>query len=237
MPKITQIVLSSLFAGLTIFFGGFLASVFEKHAKKSIESYILHWSIAFGGGILVAAVAFVLTPKAIEIFSIPQFASIFLSGALVFFFIDKAIEEKGGILAQTMAMLMDFIPEAIALGAVFVHNHNLGILLAFFIGLQNLPESFNAYFDLRKSNHQPKNIISIFSILSFLGVFAALSGRYLLANQTNLTQGIMLFAGGGILYLIFQDIAPLSRMKKHWEPALGAILGFLIGMIGTKLFG
>jgi ZIP family zinc transporter len=88
--------------------------------------------------------------------SIPSFSSIFLSGAFLFFLFDRAIETKEGLLAQAMAMLMDFIPEAIALGAVFSRHHKLGILLAFFVGLQNLPESFNAYFDLRKSNHSSK---------------------------------------------------------------------------------
>ena len=82
-----------------------------------------------------------------------------------------------------------------------------------------------------------KNILTIFFVLSFLGVFSALIGSYFLTNKAGLTAGIMLFSGGGILYLIFQDIAPLSKMKNHWEPALGAILGFLVGMIGTKLLG
>jgi zinc transporter, ZIP family len=45
----------------------------------------------------------------------------------------------------------------------------------------------------------------------------------------------MLSSGGGILYLIFQDIAPLSKIDKNWVPATGASLGFLIGMIGEKL--
>lgn len=232
-----EVVIYSLFAGVTIFIGGCLAWVFEKHLKKNIESYVLHWSVAFGGGILIAAVGFVLTPKGIKDFSILGFASIFLAGALTFFFLDRAIEKSGGVLAQTMAMLMDFIPEAIALGSVFAHQHKLGILLAFFIGLQNLPESFNAYFDLRKSNSPAKHVLTIFFVLSFLGVFCALAGKYFLTGHLKLTNGIMLFSGGGILYLIFQDIAPLSKMRNHWEPALGASLGFLIGMIGTKMCG
>ncbi len=45
----------------------------------------------------------------------------------------------------------------------------------------------------------------------------------------------MTFASGGILYLIFQDIAPNVALKKTWLPALGANLGFLIGIIGEKL--
>ena len=237
MKELIELVIYSLLAGFTIFLGSLLATTFEKYTRRSIEEYILHWTVALGGGILVAAIAFVLTPKSIETFSIFKFSIIFLSGALVFFIIDKLIEERGGLLAQTMAMLLDFLPEAIALGAVFAVEHNLGKLLALFIGLQNLPESFNAYFDLRKNTHGVKNIILLFFGLSFLGVLCAFIGKFLLSDQIEIANGIMLFCGGGILYLIFQDIAPLSKLKRHWEPALGAALGFLIGMIGTKLFG
>ncbi len=236
MANIYEIVFYSMIAGVTIFCGGVLARVFERWCNRIIESYIIHFSIAFGGGILIAAVAFVLTPKGIEVFPIQVFTLIFLCGALFFFLLDYFIERRGGILAQTMAMLMDFIPESIALGAVFARDHCLGILLAFFIGFQNIPEAFNAYFDLRKSGHAPVRILSVFFVLSFLGVFAALAGAVMLANNEAYAAGMMLFSAGGILYLIFQDIAPSSKMRRHWEPALGANLGFLVGMIGVKLF-
>ncbi|MFC1808553.1 ZIP family metal transporter [Candidatus Omnitrophota bacterium] len=237
MTVMGEIILYAFVAGITIFFGAAIARIFERCCNVIIESYVVHFTIAFGGGILIAAVAFVLTPKGIEAFTIPVFTGIFLSGALCFFLLDRYIEKKGGLLAQTMAMLMDFIPESIALGAVFAHDHAMGILLAFFIGFQNIPEAFNAYFDLRKGGHEPRRILLIFLGLSFLGVFAALAGAFLLTNKETYTSAIMLFAGGGILYLIFQDIAPSSRMHRRWEPALGANLGFLIGMIGIKLFG
>jgi len=48
-------------------------------------------------------------------------------------------------MAQFLAMLMDFLPEALALGAVFGHDRRLGVLLAAFIGAQNLPEGFNSF--------------------------------------------------------------------------------------------
>jgi ZIP family zinc transporter len=47
----------------------------------------------------------------------------------------------------------------------------------------------------------------------------------------------MTFASGGILYLIFQDIAPQSTMRRHWTPPLGAVLGFVAGILGKKLLG
>ena len=45
----------------------------------------------------------------------------------------------------------------------------------------------------------------------------------------------MLFAAGGILYLLFQDIAPQSRVNRYWAPALGAVAGFGVGMAGHLL--
>lgn len=47
----------------------------------------------------------------------------------------------------------------------------------------------------------------------------------------------MLFAAGGILYIIFQDIAPQSKLKNHWAPPLGAVAGFLLGVLGQVWAG
>ncbi|HPQ28434.1 MAG TPA: hypothetical protein PLQ82_08125, partial [Desulfobacteraceae bacterium] len=81
-----------------------------------------------------------------------------------------------------------------------------------------------------------KTLTALFAI-SLLGPVAACTGYYFLQNHPDLTAGIMCFAGGGILYLIFQDIAPQSKMRRHWTPPLGAVLGFAFGMLGKQLLG
>jgi len=43
------------------------------------------------------------------------------------------------------------------------------------------------------------------------------------------------FCFGGILYLIFQDIAPMSKLRRRWIPALGAVLGFAGGILGKMI--
>lgn len=232
-----KIIIYSLFSGITIFLGGLLALLFEKMPRWNMREYIVHTSIAFGGGVLVAAVAFVLTPRGIELFAVQKFTLIFLAGSVTFFLIDRGLERKGGAVAQVLAMMMDFVPEAIALGAVFAHDHRTGLLLALFIGLQNLPESFNAYSDLRSSGFGPVRILSAFVPLSLTGIAGALLGNRFLIDRPQLIAGLMLFSAGGILYLIFQDIAPLSKVRRRWGPALGATIGFVIGMIGTKMLG
>jgi len=237
MNDIGKIILYSLFSGITVFFGALTAKYYERLKEGFLKEEFIHGTVAFGGGILVAAVAFVLTPPAIAKLSLLPLGIIFLSGAICFFAIDKFISHKGGTLSQLLAMLMDFIPEAISLGAVFAYNQRLGLLLAIFIGLQNYPEAFNAYRDLRASGYSPNLAVAILAPLSLVGVFAALFGSFLLSGKPQLIAALMLFSAGGILYLIFQDIAPMSKFKNSWIPALGATLGFFVGMVGEKLLG
>ncbi|GJQ60748.1 MAG: divalent cation transporter [Candidatus Scalindua sp. AMX11] len=238
MEDLLKIILYSSVAGVTVFLGGLLSRYFERYFQDGlVKEEIIHTSIAFGGGIIIAAVAFVLVPEGMSVLPLAPMALLFLTGAIIFFFLDRYIEKKGGTISQLLAMLMDFVPEAIALGAVFATDHNLGLLLAIFIGLQNLPESFNSYLDLRNNRYTETKCLLILFFLSFSGIFAAISGFFLLSNMPQLTASMMLISSGGILYLIFQDIAPLSKVQKSWFPALGVNIGFLVGMIGQKLLG
>ncbi len=238
MEEILKIILYSCFAGITVFFGGLLSKYFEEYFKDGLlKEEILHTSIAFGGGIIIAAVAFVLAPKGMEALPLTPMIMLFLSGAIIFFFFDRYIEKKGGTISQLLSMLMDFVPEAIALGAVFATDPNLGLLLAIFIGLQNFPESFNSYLDLRNNGYTSRKCLLILFFLSFSGVIAAISGYYLLSDMPQLTASLMLLSSGGILYLIFQDIAPMSKLQESWFPAIGSTFGFLVGMVGQKLLG
>ena len=237
MNKIAQIILYSFCAGVTVFLGGLLSRAFERFKNHSFHKLITHSLTAFGGGILISAVAFVLIPKGIEVLNMRLLSMAFLSGAVFFCFLDRKIGKGEGALAQLMAMLMDFVPEAIALGAVFAHDIHLGLLLALFIGLQNLPESFNAYIELKKHNHSSRKSLTLLFLLSFIGIVSALLGHFFLTNKPVLIANLMVFSGGGIVFLMFQDIAPLSKLKDSWIPAIGASVGFFVGMIGTKVLG
>jgi len=133
-------------------------------------------------------------------------------------------------------MLADFLPEAMALGAVFASGSPTASLLAVLIALQNLPESFNAYREIAATTRTSSaTILSTFSAIALLGPAAALIGFFFLADMQFVVSGVMLFASGGILYLVFQDIAPQARLERRWAPPLGAVAGFGMGMIGHGL--
>lgn len=231
-----KLILYSGFAGVTVFIGGLLANLFNHHVKDSPIKYeITHTLMSFGAGIILSALALVLVPKGMEELSVWGVIGSFLLGAIVFMAIDYRLAKSGGQQATLLAMLMDFIPESIALGAVFAIEPQMAALLAVFIGLQNLPESFNSFRDLVQSGFSVKKTLAIFFVLSFFGILSALVGHFLLSAHPDLTAHLMTFASGGILYLLIQDIIPESKLAKNYLTPLGATLGFLIGIIGEML--
>jgi ZIP family zinc transporter len=133
-------------------------------------------------------------------------------------------------------MLADFIPESIALGAAFATGSSSAYLLAGLIALQNLPEGFSAYRELSaSSSYKPQKIIMVFALMAILGPIAAVSGYLWLSESPKIIGAVMLFASGGILYSIFQDLAPQVKLENHWAPPMGAVLGFTLGMLGLML--
>ena len=73
--------------------------------------------------------------------------------------------------------------------------------------------------------------------LALLGPVCGTIGWFWLAGHPAVLGAVLLFAAGGILYLTFQDIAPQARLERHWAPALGAVLGFALALVGELLLG
>lgn len=212
---------------------GALAAHIEQLRPHWLEEEFRHSVIAFGGGVLFAAIALVLVPEGLK--QLPGATALlaFGGGGLVFFFIDRLIERYGGAGGQFMAMLLDFVPEAMAMGAMFAAEKTAGLLLVILIALQNFPEGFNAFREIKAASHfKAPTILFLFCALLFLGPLAAWIGYAFLHPYPEFLGGIMLFSAGGILYLTFQDIAPQAYLERSWAPPLGAVTGFMLGLTG-----
>jgi len=232
----TIMLLLTSCAGACILIGGLLARV-EHIRPQWLETEFRHSVIAFGGGVLVAAVALVLVPEGTRLLPSPSLAvGVFLLGGATFCIFEAWLTRRGGEKPQFVAMLLDYLPESLALGGMFAGGSSLAPMLALFIGLQNLPEGFNAYRELSasKSGKAPKTLLLMACAIPLGPVFGALGWAF--GGDHPLFLGaVMLFSAGGILYLLFQDIAPQSRLNRHWAPTLGAVVGFCLGMLGNLL--
>ena len=227
-----EILILTLIAGIAMPIGAAIAGI-ERIRPRWLENEVRHSIIAFGGGALLAAVALVLVPEGIRNLTPIWIVACFTGGGITFMILDIRLAANGTPASQLVAMLSDFVPEALALGATLVVSKDTGVLLTAIIALQNLPEGFNALRELASSTHyRTSQVVGAFTLLALLGPISGFTGYFVLAQYPEIISGIMLFAAGGILYIIFQDIAPQAKLKRHWAPPLGALAGFLLGVLG-----
>ncbi|NDV91452.1 divalent cation transporter [Alteromonas sp. 345S023] len=233
---IVSLLIVASVAGLAMPLGALIAT-YQGIQPKWLENELRHGILALGAGALISAVGLVLVPEGIKDVSVITALCCFVAGALAFMALDIYLAKKKSAGSQLAAMLSDFVPESIALGTTAALGGGT-LLLGVLIAVQNLPEGFNAYREmLPKNKRRSSKLIMLFVLMALLGPVFSLLGFYYLAQFPVVMSGIMLFAAGGILYSVFQDIAPQIRMENHWLPPLGGILGFLVGVVGHMLEG
>ncbi len=220
-------------AGIAIPLGG-LAAYALGQGTRAVGPWA-HGIVAFGGGALISAVALVLVPGGIGFLGPAAAILAFGSGGLAFAGLDAWLARRKGRHGQLVAMLADFLPESAALGALLASGEAGGPLLAALIALQNLPESYNAFGEARTTGLRPRRLLAIFAAIALLGPLAAALGHLFLAGHEASLGLVMLFAAGGILYLVFEDVAPGAPAKGSVLPPLGAVAGFLLGLAGHLL--
>lgn len=225
----------SLLAGSAIIIGAFLAS--REHIRPGwLENELNHTVTAVGGGALLAAIALVLVPEGMKVQPLWTAIITFAAGGSAAMALDRYFAQKKTAASQLMAMLMDFIPETIVIGAVIAADFAQAAFLAVIIFAQNLPESFSAYREIRSRNDMAaRRLLLWFGVIGISGPAYVFLGAGLLADHDAALGMLMTFCAGGILYVVFNDVAPQAKLENRFAPPMGALAGFLIGMIGHQL--
>ncbi|HUH37867.1 MAG TPA: divalent cation transporter [Spongiibacteraceae bacterium] len=236
--ELALLVTGATLAGACVPLGAHLAQI-QRFRRRWLEQELRHFVIALGGGLLLAAVALVLVPEGVHLVggAFAPVALLFIGG-VVFFLLERYQGRRHREAPQLTAMLADYVPESLAIGGMFSLHPKAALLLALLIGLQNLPEGFNAYLELaaHKRGGAPRGaVMRRMWLIVPLGPLLALLGWSLLADGPLALGAVMLLASGGILYLVFQDIAPQAQLRRHWAPPLGAVVGFGLGLLGNLL--
>ena len=153
-----------LLAGSSLILGGLLSLWF-----RLADRWIGH-IMAFGGGVLISAVAFELVEEGIRTAGgIRAVAAGLFAGSLVFYFGDTLIDRLGGAdrkrmdpatdrpahgvagLAIVLGIVLDGIPESIVIGLTLLEGGEIGVAIVVAVFLSNLPEAIAATTGLRGS--------------------------------------------------------------------------------------
>jgi ZIP family zinc transporter len=226
-----------LFAASSLLLGGLLA------LKLPIPERALGWIMAFGGGVLIAAVAYELVAEAFE--TAERNASLALglaAGALTFFAGDAVIDRMGGderksvkrapgagsALAIVLGIVLDGIPESAVIGLGLLNGTGVSVAVIAAVFLSNLPEAMAATTGLKADGWAPRKVLGLWALVTLVSGLASLLGYALFdsAGPDGLAF-VLAFAAGAILTMLADTMMP--EAFEHG--------GKLVGLLTTLGFG
>jgi ZIP family zinc transporter len=200
--------------------------------------------MAFGGGVLVSAVAFELVEEAIETAGGIQALAIGLfAGSLVFYIGDEIIDRLGGAdrkrstraqgpdlartsgLAIVLGIVLDGIPESIVIGLTLLAGGKVGAAMVVAVFLSNLPEAIAATAGLSGSGWSRPRILGLWGAVVMVSALSAAAGYGLFGGAAPGTVAFVLgFAGGAILTMLADTMMP--EAFEHGGRLVGVITTF-----------
>lgn len=211
------------------------------------------FSAVLGGtaGIMMAIVCFELLPQSFEKSSVKISTVGIIIGALMIIIIDQFLSvhkyKKNPMKVNKYtraALLLAFgiglhnLPEGIAVGSTYVYSNTLGISMAIVIALHDIPEGFAVTIPLKLAKVPNYKIITYVLFTQIPMAAGALIGG-IVGELSNTSIGLSLaFAAGAMLYITCSEIIPESNdIYKGRTPAIADVLGFILGMILSVYIG
>ncbi|AQT61359.1 ZIP family metal transporter [Cellvibrio sp. PSBB023] len=221
---------------------GALLGWFIRFSAKTV-AYVM----AFGSGILVAALSFELVGSSLEQVSILWIAGGFMAGALVFSLINhqlnlpavkhrKRFQHQPPVASNTgMAIaagtLLDGIPESIAIGLLVASGGKLSVATIAAIFISNIPEALSSTAGMRRGGRGGWFILRLWlGIAVCSGVFAVIGAVFFGSAPAHIKALVTCVAAGGIFAMVVETMIPEAFAETHEMSGLVAALGFVVAV-------
>src|ERR671933_2370419 len=245
-------LLWGLVASIPLIAGAVLASFVN--LKKPIIASIM----AFGAGVLVAALTFSLIEEAYGLVNdlVPVVLG-FALGGLSYSVVNHILNKKSGTknrkrshgenagggkdasgMALMVGSLMDNIPENMALGISLVAGGAVNIVLIAAIFISNFPEGLASTAGMKSHGRSKKYILLLWSIAVVIGTISAAIGFAVLSKTSPYVISIAIsFAAGAILVMLAESMIPEAFEEGGSKIGLAAMAGFTVAFILGRLGG
>ena len=192
-----------------------------------VPSWLAGVLLAFATGALMFTTATELIQRPLEDAPAWAIGGAVALGSLSFLGIDAWAERgagEGGGIALLVGVMVDGIPENLALGS------SIGPTLLYAIVAANVPEALTGARDMHEDNGWSKTrIVGIWTVGGVL-LTSAVIGGYFLTEQLNpaLTATIQAFAGGAVIAALFSAAVPEGREQGGPWAAMATATGFFL---------
>lgn len=241
-------------ASVPLLLGTFLA-LFVSLPKKIIATIM-----AFGSGVLIAAISFSLIEEAFSLSQsvIPVILG-FIFGGLSYTIANYILNKKskgqtrrrkrshgdmagGGKEASGLSLLvgsvMDNIPENMALGISLVTGGSVNIVLIAAIFISNFPEGLSSTEGMKSNGKSRKYIIGLWSIAVVIGSISTAIGFSILSKANPFIVSVAIsFAAGAILVMLAESMIPEAYEEGGMKIGIATMIGFGVAFILGKMGG
>lgn len=237
--NILPIVISSLCTSI-----GAIPILFIKNVSHKGKDVML----AYTAGIMVAASAYGLIPSAIKLSNITILIIGILIGTLVLTLLESFIPHtdldnsknysgNSNLILFIIAMSIHNFPEGLSVGISYGSNNlELGPLVSFAIGLQNVPEGFLIALFLVTQNGSRFKAIFFTTITGVIELCAGILGVFLGEFFEFIIPYGLAFAAGSMLFVVYKELIPESHGDGNERAStITFILGFITMIYLTDL--
>ena len=225
--------------------------------SKKITGYFL----ALSSGMLIALLSYDLVEEAFRI-SGPYFAMLGLFLGLIAYQVSNYLVAKFGVtrrqsakcggighlsieqqqerstaIALLIGAALDGIPESMSIGITFLENPLVSSSVVLAVAVGNIPEGLASGAGLKRSGLKPFKILTIWSLVVFACVLAAVAAHSLMGGLSPFAKAAMTaFAGGGVLAMTLNNVIPEAYEDVHDQISILGGIGFAIAFIVSHLF-
>src|SRR5512132_4243117 len=200
--------------------------------------------MAFGGGVLISAVAFDLVEEAFGMSSGHGWviAGIF-AGCAVFFGGDWLIDRSGGAqrkdadggqengssLAIVLGSMLDGVPESMVIGLTIFQGGAVGAAYLIAVFISNLPESISSTTGLVTSGWKKARVLWMWIAIAIVSGLASLVGYAVFQHSSpDVVAFVLAFAAGAILTMLADTMMPEAYQHAGKWVGVLTTLGFAV---------
>lgn len=239
----TAAIFWGAFSSAALFLGQWLARPLGKSERA------IGLMMGFGGGTLLAAVAYELIPEQ-HITDGWQIVAWAMVGALAYYVGDRLVDRSGGAarvavepgkgeggsgMAMFLGALLDGIPEAFILGLGLALGGEISVAFLAAIFVSNVPQGLAGTTSLQEAGTPDRRITVMWALLTVACGVASGVGYLVADNLAHVGTYASAFAGGAVLMMLADSMIPESYRHGGRLTGLLTVVGFLVAGILTVL--